>query len=370
MAWEDHEGLAQQTIPFYQRKRFVNISNQKQYYTAFPALMGRAQQADLNKLVFGLPEMTSGAGGTQFVFNVQVSKGTTFAAVDETTPVNVQRKDHQRQVTLPWRMFRTHYSWNKRELTANRGDEEITSIQTSRSLGMDQEFADGLEDWFWGTVPPSTDELTPFPLRYWVFNAVESTATSYATAGTAYEGNGDFLNLNHASYTSGPGALSRVTYKYWGNYNFQRTSAFNDALVDKIGHAVLKTGFHSPVDFPDKMQGPPDRAMYMGAVDKLAHAKLARQQNDQNTSDTLARFTDTEALRVPSYYVPALDSRTDYPIYGINWASWYLATKDQYRMIDQVFDPDRSAPMDFTLARWLETQLVCCYPRENWVTTT
>ncbi len=374
-AWETHEGLLEQAIPFYGRKRFVNISNTKTMYTFFPAMMARATYAQDNKLKWGLPNVVDGHGGTEFTFNVQVGKGSTFDWVDETTPINVARKDHQKRVSLPWRMCRTHWSINQRELTAARGAEQVTDLMTSRRVGDDQDWADSFEDWGWGAPPASTDTLTAFPLRYWLFSAPESTATSYATAGSAYQGDGDYLNLNHASYTSGPAGLSRVTYKHWGNYNFQYAS-FNDALIDKIGHAVLKTAFHAPVDHPDKISGPPERAMYSGISNVLNRAKLARQQNDQNTSDLQSRFAENEIFRIPFYYVPAIDemlldgSSNLSPIYGINWSTWYLATKDHYNMKDELFQPDRNAPMDITHARVLEAQTVCCSPRENWVAST
>jgi hypothetical protein len=374
-AWETHEGLLEQAIPYYGRKRFVNISNTKTMYTFFPAMMSRATYAQDNKLKWGLPNVVDGHGGTEFTFNVQVGKGSTFDWVDETTPINVARKDHQKRVTLPWRMCRTHWSINQRELTAARGAEQVTDLMTSRRVGDDQDWADSFEDWGWGVPPASTDTLTAFPLRYWLFSAPESTATSYATAGAAFQGNGDYLNFNHASYTSGPAGLSRVTYKHWGNYSFQY-SAFNDALIDKIGHAVLKTAFHAPVDHPDKISGPPERAMYTGISNVLTRAKLARQQNDMNTSDLQSRFSENEIFRIPCYYVPAIDdmlldgTSNLSPIYGINWSTWYLATKDHYNMKDELFQPDRSAPMDITHARVLEAQTVCCSPRENWVAST
>lgn len=371
--WEQHAGLLEQAIPFYGRKNFVNISNTKQMYTFYPAMRGRANYAERNKLRFGLPNMVEGAGGTEFTFNVQVTRGNTFAWVRETTPINVVRADHQKRVTLPWRMCRTHWSINNRELSACKGAEQITDLMTSRRIGDDQDWADSFEDWGWGTVPASTDEVTAFPLRYWIWANPESVGTpAYAAP---FSGNGGFINLNHASYTSGPAGLSRVTYQMWGNWNFQYT-AFNDALIDKIAHAVLATEFHAPVEHPDKIQGPPDRAMYTGKVNVITRSKLARQQNDQNTSDVMSRFADNAVFRIPMYYVPAIDDMIMYssanqsPIFGLNWATWYLATKSAYNLKDQLFPPDRSAPMDTTHARWLETQLVCCSPRENWVATT
>lgn len=370
--WETHEGLLVQAIPDYGRKKFVNISNERTSYTIFPAMKGRAEYADRNRLKWGLPHMVDGAGGTEFTFNVQVSKGNTFQWIRETTPINVVRKDYQRRVTLPWRMCRTHYSINMRELAAAKGSEQITDLRTSRKLADDQDWADSFEDWGWGAPPASTDEETAFPLRYWIFSQPETVSTpSYSGD---FAGDGGFLNLNHANYTSGPAGLSRVTYPQWGNWNFQYTS-FNDAALDKIARAFLRTEFQAPVEHPDKITGPPDQAMYTGISNVITRMKLARQQNDSNTSDVLSRFAENAVFRVPMYYVPAIDSITiggsdPGAIFGLDWSTWYLATKSGYTLKDQLFQPDRQAPMDVTHARWLECQMVCCSPRNNWMATT
>lgn len=371
--WETHEGLLAQAIPNFGRRVFTNISNSKQTYTFLPAMQGRAQYATDNKLRWGLPNVVEAGGGTTFTFNVQVAKGNTFQWVRETTPINVVRRDYQKQVSLPWRMCRTHWSINMREAGACKGAEELTDLMTSRRIGDDQDWADSFEEFGWGAPPASTNEEMAFPLRYWVFCQPE-TVGAPAYSGD-FAGNGAFVNLNHADYTSGPAGLSRVTYPMWGNWNFQYTT-FNTDCVDKIAHAVLATEFHAPVEHPDKIKGTPDRAMYTGKANYITRGKLARQQNDQNTSDLLARMTENVISRIPMYYVPQIDSITMYssanksPIFGFNWATWYLATKSDFTMKDQLFPPDRSAPLDTTHARWLETQLVCCSPRENWVATT
>lgn len=373
--WESHEGLLVQAIPDYGRKRFVNISNTRTQYTFFPNMVRRAQYAVDNRLRWGLPNMVDSAGGTTFTFNVQVAKGSNWQWVRETTPINVTRTDFQRQATLPWRMCRSHWSINKREVEACKNAEQLVDLTTSRKLGDDQDWVDSMEDWGWGPPPASTDESTAFPLRYWLFSQVESTN------GTTYAGNfttandGDFLNYNHNDYSAGPAGISRVTYQQWGNWNFQYGS-FNDALIDKIALACMRTAFDAPIDFPDKIQGPPERAMYTGQANYLTRGKLARQQNDSNSSDLLSRTDQNETFRIPMYYVPAIDDividGTDNlsPIYGINWNTWYMATKSAFNMKDELFQPDRSAPLDITHARWLETQTVCCSPRENWVATT
>ena len=240
--WESHEGLLTQAISAFGKKNFVNISNTRTQYTFFPNMVRRAQYAIDNRLSFGLPNMVDGRGGTEFTFNVQVARGSNWQWVDETTPVNVNRSDFQRRAVLPWRMCRSHWSVNERELEAAKGAERVVDLVTSRKLGDDQDWVDSMEDWGWGVVPASTDEETAFPLRYWLFAQVESSN------GTTYSGNftnandGDFLNFNHNSYSSGPAGISRVTYPQWGNWNMQYSS-FNDALLTKIGRAMLRTGW-------------------------------------------------------------------------------------------------------------------------------
>src|SRR3990170_8433818 len=127
-AWEAHAGLLKLAIPEYGRKTFVNISNSKQMYTLFPGFMGRAKYAEDNRLRWGLPNVVNAAGGTTFTFNVQVSAGSTWGWVDETTPINVSRQDFQQQASLPWRRSRSHWSVNNRELMACRGAEEIVDL--------------------------------------------------------------------------------------------------------------------------------------------------------------------------------------------------------------------------------------------------
>ncbi len=375
-AIESHTGLLNQTIKQFQRRSFVNISNTKQYYTAFPAVQRNAKRAVENKWIkfnFGLPVQVSDHGGTQFTFNVQVDKGSTFAWVDMHDPVNIDERDFQIQATLPKRMCRCHWSYNKREMAAARGPEEITSLITSRQLGSDQDFADAFENWFWGAPPASTDTRTAFPLRYWLFTEPESSVGSYTTFTGLIANN--FLNLNHNDYSSGPGGISRVTYQQWGNWNSQY-GTFNDTdAVDKIADAIMDTNFFSPVEYPDMAKGGPDRAMYTTKETVKVRARLARGQNDANTSDLLARINDIDIWRTPMHRVPQLDS-SDFSlysssnqdvIYGIDWSVFWWMSTSGFTLQDEILEPSREAPLDYTHVRYLDGQLVCIEPRRCFV---
>ena len=79
-ALESHTGLLKQTIPYYNRRNFVDVSNTLRHYTAFPALqrnMKRAIDSKLTKFNFGLPNEVHSGGGTEFKWNVQVTSNNT-----------------------------------------------------------------------------------------------------------------------------------------------------------------------------------------------------------------------------------------------------------------------------------------------------
>lgn len=376
-AVESHTGLLKQTIPHYNKRNFVNISNTKTEYTAFPAIQRNAKKAEKEgwaKLNFGLPVNVHTYGGTGLEWNVQVTKGNTFEWVSMDDPVNVDRRDHQIRATVPWRMCRNHWSYNKREMAACRGAEELTSLIQARSLGCDQDFADAFESWFWAAPPASTDDRTAFPLRYWLFTEPESTVGSYSTyTSILTTANGNFLNVNHNSYSSGPGGISRATYPQWGNWNVQYT-AFSDAdYVEKFTYAAIKTHFRSPVDYPNLVKEGPDRAVYTTTANKVIQARLARQQNDQNGSDLQARMMDYDLFRIPHYAVPHLDS-SDFSLYSssnkdvaymIDWNTIFWTSTEGFTLKDDILPPSREAPLAYTHVRYLDGQLVCYEPRRN-----
>jgi hypothetical protein len=379
-ALESHTGLLKQTIPYYNRRNFVNISNTKTHYTAFPAIQRNAKRAinsQWTKFQFGLPVETFGGGGYQFEHNVQVTSNNTGEWVSEDDPVSIDKRDFQVRANYPWRLARVQkWSYGEWELSACKGKEELVNLMTSRALGADQGAADWFETWFWSAPAASTDDRTAFPLRYFLFTEPESTAAAYSGfTGINVSTNGNLLNLNHNSYTAGPGGVSRATYRTAGNWNCQYTTFSDTDAVEKITHAALDTDFYSPVDFPNMVKEAPMKAMYTTKQTLITRGSLARQQNDANGSDLATRFTETDTFRIPMYHVPFFED-TGYvlygsgqknPIYGIDWNTWYWASKTGFRMEDKVFEPSLEAPMTFTHVRYLGGQLCCLEPRRNFV---
>ena len=381
-ALENHTGLLKQTIPFYNRRNFVDVSNTQRHYTAFPALqrnMKKAINSKWTKFQFGLPKEVFSGGGTEFKWNVQVTSNNTGEWVSEDDPVNIDKRDFQVQAALPWRLARVlKWSYGKWELAACKGKEELVNLLTSRTLGNEQGAADFLESWFWGTPPASTDDKTAFPLRYYIYTEPESSTGSYSafTGINTAAKNDNLLNVNHNSYSSGPFGISRATYRRLGNWNAQYTT-FNDAdCIEKFTYAALETDFHSPTTHPNLVQEAPDKAVYTTLANMIIKARLARQQNDANGSDLVARFTDTDLFRMPWYHVPVFDDPATFSlysssnkdvIYGIDWNTLYWASKTGFQMEDELFPPSLEAPLTYTHVRFLGGQLVCLDPSRNFV---
>lgn len=382
-ALESHTGLLRQTIPFYNRRNFIDVSATQRYYTAGAALrrnMKRAIDSKWTKFQFGLPIETKDSGGTEFKFNIQATSNNTMEWVDEDDPVNIEKRDFQVQGTLPWRLARLmKWSYGKWELSACKGKEELVNLITSRSLGNEQGAVDGLESWFWSAPPASTDTKTAFPLRYYVYSEPESSTGSYTnfTSVNTAAANDNLLNVNHNSYTSGPFGQSRATYRRLGNWNCQYTSFTDADLVEKFTYACLETDFHAPVESPSLLKEAPDKAVYTTAANLIIKARLARQQNDANGSDLVGRMGDLEMFRLPWYEVPYFTngSYTQYssahkdPVYGLDWNSIYWASKSGFNMQDDLFEPSLEAPLTYTHVRWLGGQLVCLNPSRNFLLT-
>jgi len=383
MPTELHPGLAVKTRPHNVTRTLVDISMPSQKYLFAAAIQGNANRAMGKRangtpyvINFGLPVQVQAWGGTTLTWNVKVTRGNTFRWVTGSTPANVSRQDHEVQASAPFRMCRVHWSVNKEELADCRGAEEITDLRMTRRLGAEQDFAASFEQWGWGAPPPATDLETAYPLRYSLFTEPEATGSPYsAFTSLIRNGNGNFLNLNHASYTGGPFGISRADYQQWGNWNCQFTTFADATYTETYTAGCHAIGFETPVPYPNTV-GPPMQAAYTTLSNRMKQSFAARGQNDSNTSDLQSRFSDSDYFGIPHYAVPAFDDGT-FTLYGatpgaskdvvylIDWASWAWITKEGFNMEDMVFTGQLSAPLDETYLKYLKGNLICWEPRRN-----
>lgn len=387
MPTELHPGLQVKTRSSYETRKFVDVSMPIQKYLFAAAIQRNAsrsmgERSDGTRYVvnFGLPVEVRTSGGSDLKWNVKVARGDNFGWVTGATPLNIDRRDYEKQATAYYRMCRVHYSINEEELADCRGPEMITDLRVTRRLGAEQDFCAGFEDWGWAAPPASTDTETAWPLRYSLYTEPESTVGSYSTfTDLINEGLGNFLNVNHASYTSGPYGISRADYQSWGNWNCQYTNFGDDDYVEKFVAACFNIGFQSPVPFPQLDNQMPNQGVYTTLANIIEKGRRAKLQNDANTSDLAARIPDMDMFQVPYYAVPQFNN-PDFTLYGtqtagvanskdvvflIDWSSWAWITKAGFNFEDRRFGPQLAAPLDETYAKYLKGNLVNWNPRRN-----
>lgn len=375
-AVESHVGLLQQSLERFERYKFINISNTKQHYSIMPMLTKQYKSMYDQGFKFGA-DVQYESTGRQFVQNVQVNANSSFQTMDMSDPLNVNPEDHQLQSKFPVRIFSVNYPMNKVEKIANTTPEQITDMFISRRVGAKQALADGLETQGWSKPSSSSDVQSMWGIPYWLFTQTEASSGAYS-GNFASANDGGFLNENLTAFPNGPGGISRVTYPQWGNWNNQYTSpgtgGFDDATIRKIAIAIVSTGFTYPYDFPDAQKGPPMLAIYSTKRNWLLKGEKARQNNDANTSNLMARTVEADVFTVPWMWLPHLDTAlfgaetsVTHRIYGINWNQAYFAVASGMDLTEEVFAPDISHPLSTVYAMFLEGNMCFQNPRSCFV---
>ena len=362
-ALELHSGLLQMCLDKYvgkdKRKSFVDISSNRQLYSILPMLQSRFKDGMGQGFRMGAPVEYS--DGKSFKINVQVARGNTWQTMDINDSINPTIQDFQTQMTVPWRLSAAHRTYNEAEITACSNESQIVDIIVSRRVGMDADVAEGLEVAGWAAPTSSSDVRSYWGIPTWLYTQRESDEDADGTVNTGYSGEfassnetGDFLNENRPGWTSGPGGISRATYRYAGNYNHQYTAFTTDDGIEKLRRACLMTGFDAPYDFPDVKRGMPQRCMYTTLRNKTKWGAEARKQNDANGDDIGARDMQADIYRIPMFYLPIIESLrygndtvTRHPIYGIDWSAAWFAALNGFLLKEKIFDPNLSHPLSY-----------------------
>lgn len=226
-----------------------------------------------------------------------------------------QDMDGVTNFSIPWAHVHGYITFEERIIKMNRDPQKILDIAKMKKAQLWAGFAKRFEEYFW-EAPQNVAGIPkrPFGIPY--------SIVKNATLG--------FNGGNPAGFSNGTAGLSSVTYPRWRNFS-GAYGAFTDAdLVYKMRKAILSCGFMSPVEFPS-YEDVKDRWMYAVNQDtKLSLEDLARQQNDNNGFDLASKDGRTTINGNKLRYIPSLDSHTDNPIYGINWAQFnFIFLKDE-----------------------------------------
>ncbi|HPP02729.1 MAG TPA: phage major capsid protein [bacterium] len=280
--------LITMTLKDLGKLRWTNLATNLQEYIALSRLLNK------HKVKFD--------SGTGIQWNVMVgftqsAKTTGLYAVDS---VNVG--DAMKTASIPWRHITTNFPVDRREVTMNSGASKIVDLIETRRAQMMIDLADFMEKIFWGKPEDSSDELTPFGVKYWI--------TPNASQG--------FNGGNPAGFSAGPGNLDCTLYPNWKNYTDTYSEISSTDLFQKLRRAATFTNFKSPARHADYEAY--TKYEYFTNWNVLGEIERMLETRNDNLGSDIVKYNDQALFRrTPITWVPYLESDTSNPFYGINW---------------------------------------------------
>ena len=273
-----------------------------------------------------------------------------FSATDQTNITDVLE-----QIQVPWRHAKT--SWGilyQTDVLMNRGKALIVNVVKPRRASALLALVQELEDRAWGSPPSSTDKVLPYGIQYWL--------TESATAGF------------NGSYPSGHTAIAGINLDNapnFKNYTDQYTTVSKNDLIAKMRTAYRKTGFVSPLT-DDQYRGSMGQRfrIYVNEPVIQDFENVGEGQNENLGKDIASMDGTTTFRRIPIEWIPAMDSRSDNPVYMVDHSSFFpVCLKGDYlRESEARQNPDAhnlyEVFMDITY------NYVCDNRRKNSVITT
>lgn len=280
------------------------------------------------------------------------AKNTGLFATDS---INVA--DTMSSIDIPWRHSVTSYAFERRELLENRSKSKLFDLLESRRSAALVDQAQLMETDFWGKPLDSSDNITPFGLKYWVVK-------------NASEG---FNGGNASGFSAGPGNLdSEATgNENWKNYTAQYVNVTKDDLITLMRTAFRKINFVSPTNIRDLRRGSGEQyRLYVNEPTIRQIEDLGEAQNE-NLGRDIASMDDTMVFKKnPIIWVPELDSDSTNPVYFLNFGYFNpVFLKGDYL---RETSPEKVANMHNTMAVFIDTtyNILCTDRRRQAVIAT
>jgi hypothetical protein len=228
-------------------------------------------------------------------------------------------RDIFEQGTVPWRRTVSPYAMDQLEIAVNTGNmNKIVDLVGGRRAAAFLALSNLVETDGWAKPSSSTDEITPFGLKYWMTKSISGTSATGSDGG--------FNGGNPSGFSSGAGNISSTAVPTWANWAHGYVNVSKDDLVYKMRLAAHRTNFKSPIKgkYTENKRGPDKKIWYMPYLTLNALETLAEQQNENLGNDIASKDGETVFHRNPMRAVSKLDSDTDNPVYAVNWSVLYI----------------------------------------------
>lgn len=278
--------------------KLVDLTTDLQYHTALAHLMKK------HRVRFG-----SGRG---IQWNILHNGDTNARNVGLMSVDNVNQEDGTGTATVPWRHSSTSTAVDEVQMLANNSPAKILDFVKVKRYQMWNGITELMEQNFWEEPESSTDDTTPFGLKYWM----------------VYNANEGFNGGNNSNFSSGPAGVNRDTYARWKNYTFNYTNVSKVDLVRKWRRAATMCAFRPSIANPPiGGYATGDRYGYYTNYDVIATLEECLEaQNDNLGNDVASKDGLLLFRRIPVEYVPYLQANeaTADPVVGIDWGVFKL----------------------------------------------
>jgi len=228
-------------------------------------------------------------------------------------------RDIFEQGTVPWRRTVSPYAIDQLEIAVNSADEnKIIDMVQGRRAAAFLALSNLIETDGWAKPTSSTDELTPFGLKYWMTKAITGTSAATSTGG--------FNGGNPDGFTSGAAGISSSSFPTWANWAQAYVAVTKDDLVVKMRTAAHRTNFKSPIKgkYRENTRGADKYVWYMPYTVLRGLETVGEQQNENLGKDIASMDGEAVFRRNPMRAVSKLDDDSDNPIYAVNWSVLYV----------------------------------------------
>jgi hypothetical protein len=225
---------------------------------------------------------------------------------------NVNQVDGTTTGSLPWRHTQTGATLDVRQKSMNMGRNQLIDFAELKRHQMLGGLAELHEDDFWDEPASSTDDTTPYGMKYWL--------TYNATTG--------FNGGNNTNFSSGPGNIDCDTYAGWKNYTFKYTNITKDDLIRSLRRAFTMVGWtpviQTGIERADA--GAPRYELYASYDTVYPMEELAEDQNDSLGNDLASKDGQVLVRRTPMTEVPWLteNESTALPVVGLDWSTFEI----------------------------------------------
>ncbi len=330
----DIADLVTSTLADLGRMKWTEAATDLQEYVAFGSLINKG------RVTFG--------SGSSVTWNVRLGQNTAgnarHAGMFEVDNINVG--EGLKTANAPWRHATSGWAFDRREPSMNKSPAMIVDLIKERRVEAMVEMAEEVEDKFWAAASGTTTDA-PLGINTWLVR----NATTGFTGG------------NHANFSGGLGGISSTTFPRWANWSAAYTTIGSAAGIALWREAFVKTRFKSPVAVSQYNTG--DKYSFYCGYDELAELESYQLgQNESIGTDLAAMDGNVLFRKIPVVWVPAVDSDSGNPIYGINWGVFKVAILNGWNLKET--GPFQHGLQHNTLQTHVDlTYQIICYDRRR-----